>query len=202
MTIVVVPIPSTIELAAPSFILGTTNTAGAATSAVASDSTLLAFDTTLPDAITYGQSGAVGSATVASRRDHAHAMAASDAVSAATQAEQEAGSSTTAFTTPGRQQFHPSAVKAWAFIAGDGSLSSPDYNVASSTKTGTGVFAITWDVDMTGTVYACGATVAQSSYFGHVQSGGPITTGVTWYLFDDDGTAGDAAMMCWAMGDQ
>ena len=33
---------------------------------------------------------------------------------AATQAEMEAGSSTTAFVTPGRTQYHPGVAKAWA----------------------------------------------------------------------------------------
>jgi len=69
MSIVITPIPSTIELAAPGFTLGTTNSAGTAASAVASDSTLLAFDTTDPAAV---GTTAVGSATVASRRDHGH----------------------------------------------------------------------------------------------------------------------------------
>jgi len=64
-------------LAAPSLTLGTSNSAGGAATAFATNSTILAFDATLPDAITFGQSGAVGSATVASRRDHAHAMEAS-----------------------------------------------------------------------------------------------------------------------------
>jgi len=75
MSIQVTPIPRLTVLTVPGFTLGVANAAGSATSAVASDSTLLAFDTTLPDAITFGQSGAVGSATVSSRRDHAHAMA-------------------------------------------------------------------------------------------------------------------------------
>jgi hypothetical protein len=47
--------------------------------AVASDSTLLAFDVEVPDAITFGQSGAAGVAVVTSRRDHAHAMVANPA---------------------------------------------------------------------------------------------------------------------------
>jgi hypothetical protein len=78
MGIQITPIPRLTVLTVPAFTLGTTNAAGSAVTAVASNSTLLAFDATLPDAITYGQSGAVGSATVASRRDHAHAMAASE----------------------------------------------------------------------------------------------------------------------------
>ena len=76
MTINVTPIPRVIDLAVPSFTLGTSNVAGDAQTAVASNSTLLTFDATLPDAITFGQSGSAGSATVTSRRDHAHAMAA------------------------------------------------------------------------------------------------------------------------------
>jgi len=70
MGIQVTPIPQLIELAVPAFTLGLANTAGSATTAVASDSALLAFDTTLPANI--GTSGATGSATVAVRRDHVH----------------------------------------------------------------------------------------------------------------------------------
>lgn len=76
MAIHVTPIPKTVSLTTPSFTLGSANAAGAALTAVASNSTLLTFDAVLPDAITFGQSGAAGSATVTSRRDHAHAMAA------------------------------------------------------------------------------------------------------------------------------
>ena len=71
MGIHVTPIPSTIELAAPAFTLGTANTAGAAVTAVSSNSTLLTFDATNPAAV--ATSAAVGSAAVAARRDHAHA---------------------------------------------------------------------------------------------------------------------------------
>lgn len=75
MAIQVTPIPKLTVFTAPAFTLGLVNTAGSAITAAATNSTLLAFDGTLPDAITFAQSGATGSATVASRRDHAHAMA-------------------------------------------------------------------------------------------------------------------------------
>jgi len=78
MSINVTPIPRLIELTTPAFTLGTSNAAGAALTAVASNSTILTYDTTLPDAITYGQSGATGSSSTAARRDHAHAMAATE----------------------------------------------------------------------------------------------------------------------------
>jgi len=77
MSIVVTPIPRLIDLAAPSFTLGTANAAGSAETAVASDSTLLAFDTTVPTTIAYSASAAAGSGTTASYRNHTHGMAAS-----------------------------------------------------------------------------------------------------------------------------
>jgi len=70
MAIHVTPIPSTIELAAPAFTLGTANTSGAAATAISSNSTLLTFDGTTP--ATVAASAVVGSATVAARRDHVH----------------------------------------------------------------------------------------------------------------------------------
>ena len=79
MSINVTPIPRLTPFAAPALTLGVANAAGTAETALSTDSTLLAFDTTVPDAITFSQSGAAGSAVVASRRDHAHAMAADPA---------------------------------------------------------------------------------------------------------------------------
>ena len=74
MAINVTPIPKLAGFATPAFTLGTTNTAGDARTTVASNSTVLAFDGVAVDAITLGQSGSVGVAAVAPRRDHAHAM--------------------------------------------------------------------------------------------------------------------------------
>jgi len=45
MTIHVTPIPSTIDLTTPAFVLGETNTAGAQATAIASDSGLALFNT-------------------------------------------------------------------------------------------------------------------------------------------------------------
>jgi len=70
MSIVVTPIPQLIDLTAPAFTLGLASAAGSAVTAVASDSTLLAFDTTLPAAV---GTSATGSAVVTARRDHVHA---------------------------------------------------------------------------------------------------------------------------------
>lgn len=65
-------------------------------------------------------------------------------VTAATQAEQEAGSSTSVYTSPGRQQYHPSAVKAWVNFDGTAGTISPraSYNVSSITDNGTGDYTM------------------------------------------------------------
>jgi hypothetical protein len=145
MTIHVTPIPQLIELAAPAFTLGTANAAGAAATAVASNSTLLTFDTTLPAAT---GTAAVGTSTVAPRRDHVHASSI-----AATQAEMEAGSSTATFVSPGRTQYHPAVAKAYAAIDNGGALETGSYNIASVTDTGTGNRTVVFDVDFSAVLY-------------------------------------------------
>lgn len=147
MTIHVTPIPSTIELAAPAFTLGVANAAGAALTAVSSNSTLLTFDTTVPDAITFGQSGSVGSVSTVSRRDHSHAMESETVTAAATQAEMEAASSTTIMVTPGRTQFHPAVCKAYAFTTSFSGIHTGSYNVVSFAKVTSGVGTWTWGTD-------------------------------------------------------
>ena len=73
MTIHVTPIPRLTNLVAPAFTLGTANAAGAAITAVASNSTLLVYDTAVPTTIAAsGDTAATGSAVVSARRDHQH----------------------------------------------------------------------------------------------------------------------------------
>jgi hypothetical protein len=58
----------------PGLTLGTANTAGSSAHFLRVDDTILAFDATSPSTQAFGDSAAVGSATVAARRDHKHAM--------------------------------------------------------------------------------------------------------------------------------
>ena len=71
MSINVTPIPRLTTFGTPGFTLGITNSGGDSQIAVASNSTLLAYDTTLP--ATISTSGATGSAVTSARRDHVHA---------------------------------------------------------------------------------------------------------------------------------
>jgi len=101
MSITVTPIPQTLELTTPAFTLGTSNAAGAALTAVSSNSTLAvftdnglilgssaaagdsalavranstieAFDSTVPTVYQVVSSSTAGSAAKAARRDHNH----------------------------------------------------------------------------------------------------------------------------------
>ena len=76
MTINVTPIPRLTKFGTPGYTLGTTNTGGDSQIAVASNSTILTYDGTIPAEVS--TSGAVGSASTSARRDHVHEMGAYD----------------------------------------------------------------------------------------------------------------------------
>lgn len=65
---------ATTSFGTPAIVLGTAAAAGAASTAIRTDATIVAFDATTPAALSLGGSGAVGAAAVAARRDHAHAV--------------------------------------------------------------------------------------------------------------------------------
>lgn len=75
-------------------------------------------------------------------------------VSPATQADQETGTSTTTFVSPGRQQYHPSAAKAWVSIDGTGTVGiNASYNVSSITDNATGSYTVNLSTSFSGTNY-------------------------------------------------
>jgi len=61
----------------------------------------------------------------------------------ATQANQETATSTSTLVTPGRQQYHPSAGKAWIVFNGTGTPAiNANYNVSSLTDLATGRYTV------------------------------------------------------------
>ena len=72
--VLTVTLPSAPAGGTPALTLGTANAAGSATTFVKTDATILAFDATAPSTQAFGDAAAVGSAAVAARRDHKHAM--------------------------------------------------------------------------------------------------------------------------------
>lgn len=71
-----------VSFATPAIVLGTAAAAGAATTVIRSDSTIVAFDATVPVTQAFGDAAATGSAAVAAHRDHVHGMPASPTVTA------------------------------------------------------------------------------------------------------------------------
>jgi hypothetical protein len=65
--------------ATPAIVLGTAAAAGAATTTIRSDSTIVAFDATVPVTQAFGDAAATGSVAKAARRDHVHGMPATPA---------------------------------------------------------------------------------------------------------------------------
>jgi hypothetical protein len=85
------------------------------------------------------------------------ALAASDTakgpIEIAIQSEMETGSATTLAVTPGRQQFHPSACKAWVRFNNAGTV-AVSYNVASITDSGTGDWTVNIATDFSSADYS------------------------------------------------
>jgi hypothetical protein len=83
--------------------------------------------------------------------------------SAAAQSDQETGTSVVLAVTPGRQQFHPSAAKAWVVYdtrSGAAAITA-SYNVTSITDNGTGDVTVNFTTAFSSVNYAfCGAASA------------------------------------------
>jgi hypothetical protein len=204
MTITVTPIPQLVELAAPAFTLGTANAAGSAATAVASDSTLAAFTTTVPtDINSAGESAATGDNAFSSREDHVHGSTAISA--AATEAEMEAASSTSTYASPGRTQYHPAVAKGSVNInsAGTATTGTP-YNWTSTTDTGTGNRTIVWDTDFSAQAQQGSlSTINLNGVAGYSVVHSSITISSTQVLiFNASDAAADSATFTVAWGTQ
>ena len=183
-------------LAAPALTLGTANSAGSATTALATDSTILAFDTTLPAAT---GTAATGSATTAPRRDHVHASTV-----AASQAEMEAASSNTVFATPGRVQNHPGVAKAQGHHGSSGSLAANSYNLDGTAKNSTGNYTWTFTTEFSGATFAVAGTDTSTSNVHHTDGSGKAAGSWVELAFDSNTseTAQDGGYDAAFFGDQ
>jgi hypothetical protein len=105
-------------------------------------------------------------------------------VSAATQAEQETASSTTAYTSPGTQKYHPGMIKSWSqwSVSGGTPTMNVQYNCSSITDNGVGDFTHNCTV---------GFSTAQFGFVGAVGRGSGGAAAMTMeipYLDDPTGT--------------
>jgi hypothetical protein len=88
---------------------------------------------------------------------------------AAAQSDQETATSTTTYVSPGRQHFHPSAIKAWGVItpATTVTASYPAAGV-SATNPGTGAYVVTH-----------GITLSSANYSINISQGGALVASIT-----------------------
>lgn len=132
----------------------------------------------------------------------------SSSVVAATQAEQETGTSTTVFVTPGRQQFHQSAVK--VSVKFDiAATANASFNVDSVTDTGTGDWLVNITTDFSSVDYAIThgqRDDAANGTLDHLSAGAQSAGSFQIIHNDAAGTLTDAAaaddMHAMAAGDQ
>lgn len=108
---------------------------------------------------------------------------------AATQTQQEAGTALGVFVSPGRQQFHPSAAKAWVNCNNAGAAAA-SYNITSVTDTGAGVATANLTTNFSSANYC---VVASGSTGGGGIFVGSATQTVSTFTLDSFNTASQAA---------
>jgi hypothetical protein len=113
----------------------------------------------------------------------------------ATQAQMEAGTSTTTIVTPGRAHFNPGSAKAWARFDGGATsvTAAASYNVASIADLGTGVYRITYTTAFSSdTAYAVVGTSNNSQLALRSVSAGSVSI----VCSASDGTLQDGDIVC------
>ena len=100
----------------------------------------------------------------------------------ATQAQQETGTATDVLVTPGRQHYHPSAVKAWGLITAPTTVSA-SYPAAgvSVNNSGTGVYVVTHGRTMSSVNYSVVVTNGLSVLIPAITAINATTFTVTFY---------------------
>ena len=117
-----------------------------------------------------------------------------DVPSAANQTEMEAASSTTKFTTPGTEKFHPGVAKAWAHVTisgGTPTLAAGHNFSASITDHGAGDFTLTFTSALSSAFYSVVATAQYTGIaimFVKTQS----TTAIRIFIAESGGAGLDA----------
>lgn len=89
---------------------------------------------------------------------------------AASQSDQETGTSTTVYVSPGRQQYHSSAAKVGCFCGVTGNIVY-NYNMSSVTDTGTGQATMVFNTDFSSSSYVALANIdSANAYYAHASS--------------------------------
>ncbi len=123
---------------------------------------------------------------------------------AATQGNQQTGTSTTTVVTPARQQDHDSAAKAWAYVSLSGVTYtlSASYNVTSITKNGTGDVFVNFTTAFASAAYACTISplITVTTIIG--DNGGQTASAFRANLFNTSGSVTDSSFSIICFGRQ
>lgn len=108
----------------------------------------------------------------------------------ASSATQVTGTSTNTLVTPAQQQNHTSAAKAWGDIFGATGTLIQGYNVSATSRTGTGVYTVTFTANMANNTYPVMATTfGGGNLFAYLTA--RSTNGFTVKVVSDGATASD-----------
>lgn len=88
----------------------------------------------------------------------------------ATQANQETGTANDRFVSPGRQQYHPSAAKAFCKVNAAATISGVSFNISSVTDTGVGIATFNFTIAFASTGYVVVAMLMSASVIVVAQS--------------------------------
>jgi hypothetical protein len=131
---------SDLAYATPNLTLGTANAAGAASTVIRSDATILAFDATVPNVIQPDDAAATGAATVAARRDHEHGIvAAAPSANSVSLAASSEGASTSFARADHGHNLDESITPTWTgnHVWDDGAGDSPSLSFVGGTNNDT-----------------------------------------------------------------
>ncbi len=131
---------------------------------------------------------AAGTGTVTSVTCFGSAITASGTcATAATQSDQQTGSSTTAVVTPSQQQSHDSAAKAFVrFTGSTGAITGTAFNVSSVSRSAAGTYTINFSTAFANTNYGCTVTPedAGQSVIGRTNPTGKTTSAQPMFVIN------------------
>lgn len=191
------------SFATPAIVLGTAAAAGSATTVIRSDATIVAFDATVPSTQAFADAAAAGSAAVAARRDHKHAMPSSPlglplGLTGAVSATRYVGGTASVAPTTGTFAIGDFVITAaggiyictvagtpgtWVAVSGGGGSGVTQSFVGYNTIGGT------WTAMVSNRIYLKKVTLAATSTFqsidAHIRGNTDATTGILPLILSD-----------------
>ena len=123
-------------------------------------------------------------------------------VTQANEAALEAETNEDTYAPPDLIKHSPGVAKAWAVVAGNGTLASPSYNMTSTSTSATGTYVYTFDVDFSDADYTGHPAIRAGLGHGALQEGTQVVGSVTIRTWDACLSLADINHCCVFFGDQ